>query len=206
MKKFILPLTLIVLFALGVAVAVNIYRAPKETNISAPQPEAQIEDSNLLTDAEAKELMTQKIAEGMETAIFFAGGFTTDPKQTLATDPRYQLVMHSQISSIQALYDYAYNIYPPDLADEEFYLTDSTTGEEPRFKEANGFLYADQDIGGKGVSADWHTETMEIISQTPDKIVAAIDLYRFDQFESREEVTLIKNTNGNWVFTEKIDR
>lgn len=202
MKKLILPLTLIVLFALGIAVAINVYLTPG----SAGSDTAQTENGNLLTDAEAKELMRQKIADDMETVIFFAGGFTTDPEQTLPTDPDYQMVMHSQISSIQALYDYAYSVYPPELAEKEFYLTESTTGENPRFKEANGFLYSNTEIGGKGVSADWHTDTMEIISRTADKIVAAIDLYRFGEFESREEVTLIKNAGRNWVFTEKIDR
>lgn len=215
MKKFILPSVIALLLIAAGVVGVIYFQQAKttpETTSATPTPVTttlpetdQLPTPGLLSETEVKALVTDKLTSGMATITFFAGGFDVDLDQSLPGDPAYKLVNHSQLSTIQSLYDFAYDVYPPALAEEEFYLSDSTTGDMPRFKEYNGFLYANTDIGGRGVSSDWHTDTMEIISQSPESITVAMDLYRFDEFDSRPQLTLQKNDAGNWVFTSKID-
>lgn len=194
-KKIFSPLLIIFLATIIITVGIKLWRPTNQT----------VTEQNLLTDDEAKTLVTQLLTDDMATVTFFAGGFHTNPKATLPNESNYQRVEHSQLSSIQALYDYANSVYPPELAEQEFYLTEATTGTTPRFKEYNGFLYANTDIGGYGVSTDWHTDTIEIVNQTADSITVAMDLYRFDEYEGRHELTLQKTAAGNWVFTSRID-
>ena len=204
-KKTWLPLIFLVLALIVVGIAIARIRQTKTQDQSAAVPVVE-NQANLMTEEAAKNLFAQKLSDGIEVITFFAGGYQTNPAQTLPEDASYQLVMNSQMSSIQALYDYAYSVYSPALAETEFYLAENTTGVTPRFKEKDGFLYANEYIGGRGVSSDWDTESLKIVSQSPTQIVATADLYRFGELIDNEEITLIKDDRGNWVFASPIDR
>lgn len=205
-----------VILILAAGVIFFLVKNGKKTDEEAPVTEVITEDvttetpapeEGLITEDEARELLIEKFAEATEImTIFFNGNVDTDPDQTLPGDDAYKLVLHSQLSSIQALKDYAENVFTPELAESDLGYATQFEGETPHFKEADGFLYLNEDIGGRDISADWHAYTATIVSQTVDSLTVAVDLYRFDEFESRQELTLVKTAGGNWVFATSVDQ
>lgn len=186
------------------SVAAKASSAPAPASVASSKPASVSEAATEMSVEDAKTLLKEKIDAGMNLlTVYMGGSIQFDEKSQLAGNTNYCLVTDENYKSIADLKAATEKVYSKKIAEETLYM-DQFDGENARFKEADGKLYVNQDIGGKGISAEFDVDTLTIVSQTPDTMVVSMDYSRFDEAQGKAEITLVKE-NDNWVLDSKID-
>ncbi len=220
MKNFIIVLLILLLAGAGVALFFAYGEKEQEvgtvaTVIATPMPVAQatvapVTDKSLIeqmamSDEEAQEILEGLFEQAERLQIIYGGNAQFDNNMELAGNPGYFVLGDSQIQSLQALEDFTVDVFSPGLVTAMGWDNpDLTQGENAYFKEDNGFLYINTNVGGMGLSADWDVDSARVVSGDDQELIVSMDLYRFDELEGNREVTLVRNQNGAWVFDSDI--
>jgi hypothetical protein len=157
-----------------------------------------------LTAADLKKLLSVQIPKGFDIYVIFEGGGldakTTGALSSSGTDKYFFPVSSDKYSSIAQIKSTTEELFTKEFAEKEFYISGFTgeNGNQPRYKEQNGTLYVNTDIGGLGWGIEWLTDTLTIKSQSATEIVVEMDTKLFDNPSDKKQLTL-KSQNGKWL-------
>ncbi|MEG0838632.1 MAG: hypothetical protein RSF33_02345 [Hydrogenoanaerobacterium sp.] len=177
--------------------------ADKASESKSSEP-VKASSEELMTVEEVKKMLEPKLEDGYYLMSAFVNGFDTKDDKPSAVDAKFYLVNDSRFTNIAELKAEVEKYYSKELAQTLFYGPLLEDKQFVKYKDIDGKLYCNNDVGGKGFSAGWDLDDLTIESQTADTLKVKVMLERFNEPEGKCEISMIKE-NGNWVFDKTID-
>ncbi|MEG2673198.1 MAG: hypothetical protein RR937_08475 [Ruthenibacterium sp.] len=166
---------------------------------TAPSSEPVVE----MTVEEAKTLVQEKVEEGVRILnILMNGNVKCDQNAPLEAGSNVYLVTEPDYPNVAALKAAVEAVYSKKVAEEDLY-PGQFDGEYTHFKDSDGKLYIDQNVGGMGVEVDFDYDSLVIVSQTSDSLEVEMERFHFGESQGASKLNLIKE-NGNWVLDSKL--
>ncbi len=157
-----------------------------------------------LTNEEAKNILKQLVpkAENIYGLFNPPGWLKNDKTKTIPGETVYALVIDENIKSVADLKKAVEEVFTKDVAETIFYSRYVTPGTDkdsrPLYKDYEGKLYVDADIGGHGWATKFLTDTARIKGQKDNAIEIEFDQTILD--DPADPVTVkIEFVNGKWL-------
>ena len=180
---------------------------------AAPEPEpvsSAVEEASSAAD-EAQPLTVEQITKMFEEMypqayealnIFSGSGLKADPSAE-AGEPdengqQFVPVQSDKYKSVEDIKKAVESVFTRELAEREFYSY-GLEGQYIRYKDIDGVLNVDMAQQNADRGYQWMTDTLQVVSQTEDKIIVEMDNLNNYGEKGHDTVTFQKTEEG-WRF------
>lgn len=198
MKKTIILLGVILMTILMSACGES---QSSKTTISSSEALNETTTANtLLTDDAVREMIKPILDSAFELySAYQLGGLDAElPAEGVelkADGNSFYPVKSDKFKTIADLKEATEKVYTKRLSEEIYsFAFDS---ENPRYKEIDGVLNIDTNIGGKGYGRTLLTDTAAIVAQTDRTLTVQMDFTEIDGTPGQTDINLVKE-DGNW--------